>query len=136
MALFYTICRCKILDSHLQKVAENHLETKFIKLDVEKAPFLTKRLNVHVIPTMGLVRDGKTSGLIVGFAEFGNCDDFSTEMLEWRLGCGEMLKYAGDINTPPINKSSGSKKSFITTSEKKSVRGRRNDNSDSDSDFE
>lgn len=52
--------RCKILDSHLSTLAQKHLETRFIKLNVEKAPFLTQRLGIRVIPTMGLVKDGKT----------------------------------------------------------------------------
>ena len=52
--------RCKILDKHLSLIAQQHLETRFIKLDVEKAPFLTQRLGIRVIPTMGLIKDGKT----------------------------------------------------------------------------
>lgn len=33
--------RCKIVDKHLQILARKHIETKFCKINVEKAPFLT-----------------------------------------------------------------------------------------------
>ena len=33
--------RCEIVDMHMKKLAPLHLETKFVKLNVEKAPFLT-----------------------------------------------------------------------------------------------
>jgi len=51
------------LDKHLSLIAQQHLETRFIKLDVEKAPFLTQRLGIRVIPTMGIIKDGKTKVL-------------------------------------------------------------------------
>ena len=31
--------RCKIIDMHLSKIALNHGETSFVKLNAEKAPF-------------------------------------------------------------------------------------------------
>ena len=31
--------RCKIIDMHLQKIAMSHPETRFVRLDAEKAPF-------------------------------------------------------------------------------------------------
>lgn len=37
--------RCKIVDHHLKALCKKHLETKFCTLDVEKAPFLTGKLN-------------------------------------------------------------------------------------------
>lgn len=33
--------RCKIVDKHLEILARKHIETKFCKINVEKAPFLT-----------------------------------------------------------------------------------------------
>lgn len=38
--------RCKIMDMHLSKIAVNHGETKFVKLDAEKAPFFIKKLGI------------------------------------------------------------------------------------------
>lgn len=37
---------CKVMDQHLQVIARDHLETMFIKIDAEKAPFLTTKLKV------------------------------------------------------------------------------------------
>lgn len=85
--------RCNILDKHLTILAKKHLETKFLKLNVEKAPFLSERLRVKVIPTLALVKDGKTRDYVVGFTDLGNTDEFTTETLEWRLGCAEIINY-------------------------------------------
>ena len=35
---------------------------------------------------MIMVKDSITRGYIVGFTDLGNTDEFSTEMLAWRLG--------------------------------------------------
>lgn len=94
--------RCKILDKHLAILAKKHIETKFIKLNVEKAPFLTERLRIKVIPTMALVLDGKTKDFVVGFTDLGNTDEFSTEMLEWRLGCANIVNYRWHICSLPL----------------------------------
>ncbi|MBN3296773.1 thioredoxin domain-containing protein 9 isoform X2 [Amia ocellicauda] len=123
--------RCKIMDKHLTILAKKHLETKFIKLNVEKAPFLTERLRVKVIPTLALVKDGKTKDYVVGFTDLGNTDEFTTEILEWRLGCSEIINYSGNLMEPPIQ---GQKpKSKFTKVEKKTIRGRGYE-SDSDDD--
>lgn len=83
-------------------LAKKHIETKFIKLNVEKAPFLTERLRIKVIPTMALVLDGKTKDFVVGFTDLGNTDEFSTEMLEWRLGCANIVNYRWHICSLPL----------------------------------
>jgi len=130
-----TTFRCTILDSHLEKLAKQHLEARFIKLNVEKAPFLTQRLGIRVIPTMSIVKEGKTLGYIVGFTELGNCDDFSTEMLEWRLGHSGIIRYAGDLSNPPDNRKSGSAPTPAAVPGKKNtktIRGKDDDFSDSD----
>lgn len=91
----FVLCcfRCKILDKHLATLAKKHVETKFIKLNVEKAPFLTERLRIKIIPTLALLLDGKSKDYVVGFTDLGNTDEFSTEMLEWRLGCADVINY-------------------------------------------
>lgn len=123
--------RCKILDKHLAILAKKHVETKFIKLNVDKAPFLTERLRIKMIPTLALLTDGKTKDYVVGFTDLGNTDEFPTEMLEWRLGCADVINYSGNLMEPPtVNQRSGTK---FTKVEKKTIRGRGYD-SDSDSD--
>ncbi|XP_056145001.1 thioredoxin domain-containing protein 9 [Lampris incognitus] len=114
--------RCKILDKHLAILAKKHVETKFIKLNVEKAPFLTERLRIKVIPTLALLLDGKTKDYVVGFADLGNNDEFSTEVLEWRLGCADVINYSGNRMEPPTMTQKSSSK--FTKVEKKTIRGR------------
>jgi len=93
--------RCKILDKHLQILANKHIEARFIKINAEKAPFLTQRLKIKMMPTICLVRDAKTVDYIVGFTDLGNKDDFSTEVLEWRIATQKLINYSGDLTTPP-----------------------------------
>ncbi|MED6278431.1 Thioredoxin domain-containing protein 9 [Characodon lateralis] len=121
--------RCKVLDKHLAILAKKHVETKFIKLNAEKAPFLSERLRIKVIPTLALLLDGKTKDYVVGFTDLGNTDEFSTEMLEWRLGCADVINYSGNPMEPPTGtQKPGSK---FTKVEKKTIRGQGYD-SDSD----
>ena len=77
--------RCKILDKHFHILAKKHLETKFCKINAEKTPFLCDRLKIRVIPSVLMIKDQQTRGHLMGFTELGNTDEFSTEMLEWRL---------------------------------------------------
>jgi len=112
--------RCEIVDMHMKKLAPLHLETKFVKLNVEKAPFLTERLNIRVIPTILVSVGGTVRDRIVGFSTLGNVDDFSTEMMEWRLAQADGVDYAGDKTTPPAMQPP--KKSFLIQT-KKTIRG-------------
>ena len=89
-------CRCplpKIVDKHLGILAKKHLEAKFVKINAEKCPFLTERLRIKVIPTIMLVKDSKTRDYIVGFTDLGNHDEFSTEMMEWRIATAGVVEY-------------------------------------------
>ena len=38
---------------------------------------------------------------IVGFDQLGGHDNFSTAMLEWRLGISKVINYKGDLSEPP-----------------------------------
>ena len=64
--------RCKIVDKHLAILAKSHIETKFVKINAEKCPFLTERLRIKVIPTILCIKDAKTRDYIVGFTDLGN----------------------------------------------------------------
>lgn len=96
--------RCKIVDKHLRVLANKHIECRFVKVNVEKSPFLTERLRIKVIPSLALIKDSKTKDYIVGFTDLGNCDDFSTDMMEWRIAQSGAIEYSGDLLTPPDNK--------------------------------
>ncbi|XP_075148476.1 thioredoxin domain-containing protein 9 [Haematobia irritans] len=122
--------RCRIVDMHLKILAGKHIEAKFCKVNAEKSPFLTQRLRIKVIPTIALIKDSKTKDFIVGFTDLGNCDDFSTDMLEWRIAQSGAIDYKGDLMTPPDLK----KKTYINRP-KKVIRGGY-DSDDSDIDFD
>ncbi|XP_045622410.1 thioredoxin domain-containing protein 9 [Procambarus clarkii] len=125
--------RCKIVDKHLNILAKKHIETKFCKINAEKAPFLTERLSIRVLPTLCLVKNGKTKDYIVGFTDLGNTDEFSTEVLEWRIGRTDVIEYNGDLMCPPVSSGPGMK---MNVQKKKTIRGgRRGDSDDSDSDY-
>ncbi|XP_017118599.1 thioredoxin domain-containing protein 9 [Drosophila elegans] len=122
--------RCKIVDMHLKILAAKHVEAKFCKVNAEKTPFLTQRLRIKVIPTIALVKDSKTKDFIVGFTDLGNCDDFATEMLEWRIAHSGAIDYKGDLMQPPDVK----RKPFINRPHKTIRGGYDSDDSDIDLD--
>ncbi|TRY76289.1 hypothetical protein TCAL_13294 [Tigriopus californicus] len=127
--------RCKIFDKHLAILAHKHLETKFCKINAEKCPFLTSRLRIKVIPTLACIKDAKTQDYIVGFTDLGNTDEFSTDMLEWRLAQTEMISYSGDLMTPPDGGKSGKSKTTILGKPKvKTIRGSGRKDASSDED--
>ena len=97
--------RCKIVDKHLEILAKKHLETKFVKLSVDRAPFITERLHIKTLPTLVLMIDNIVKDKIIGFTDLGNHDEFTTEVLEWRLGCGGVIDYKGDLTSPPDEQS-------------------------------
>lgn len=122
--------RCRIVDKHLKILAPKHIETKFVKIDAEKAPFLTRRLNVRVIPTIILCKDSKTKDYIVGFDDLGGTDDFPTEMMEWRIAQADVINYSGDLLVPPVDTKKRSK--GIMFERKKAIRGQDDEDSDDD----
>lgn len=123
--------RCKIVDHHLKILAKSHLEAKFCKVNAENSPFLTQRLRIKVIPTIAIIKDSKTKDYIVGFTDLGNRDDFSTEMLEWRIAQSGAIEYNGDLLVPPEQ---ARKQKSILKQQKKKIRGTY-DSDDSDIDF-
>ena len=112
--------RCKIVDKHLELLALKHLETRFVKLSVDRAPFLCDRLKIRMLPTIACVIDAKTKDYIKGFDDLGGHDDFSTEMLEWRLGCTGVVDYSGNLLEPPDD--SKTRKKQVNYYGKKSIR--------------
>ena len=83
------------MDAHLDKLAQTHLESKFIKIDAEKNPYLVERLMIIIMPTIVLIKNGKTEHSIRGFDEFGGTDDFRTEDVAWALSQHGLLDYTG-----------------------------------------
>ena len=77
--------RCKIIGMHLKKIAPNHTETLFVKIDAERAPFFVNKLQIRTLPTIVCFEDGVAIDQIVGFEELGEEDDFPTMNLIRKL---------------------------------------------------
>lgn len=127
-----TNTRSPILDKHLKILAPKHLETKFVSLNAEKCPFLAERLHVKTIPTLVCIQNSIMIDKVVGFTSLGNRDDFTTEVLEWRLAQNQVIKYDGDLSVPPTHKEPKD-----TNNPKRSIRdGVFNNDSDDDLEIE
>ncbi|CAG8835795.1 16684_t:CDS:2, partial [Racocetra persica] len=77
--------RCQIMDKHLTTIAIRHFKTKFVKINVENAPFLVEKLAIQVLPCVISFIDGISVDRIIGFDDLGNTDSFTTAALELRL---------------------------------------------------
>ncbi|KAL2324251.1 hypothetical protein Fmac_023309 [Flemingia macrophylla] len=87
---------CKVMDKHLNLLAQQHIETRFVKLNAEKSPFLAEKLKIIVLPTLALIKNAKVDDYVVGFDELGGTDAFSTEELEERLAKAQVISYEGE----------------------------------------
>ena len=96
--------RCKIIDSHISQIAYSHPECKFISVNVEKAPFLIKKLQVQMLPTLIAFIEGKTIDRIVGFEELGGTDEFKTPVLTRRLAQSKVLVLKEDEEFKMVTK--------------------------------
>lgn len=92
-----TTWRCEIVDKHLTLLAPKHMETRFVKINAEKCPFLVERLNIVVMPTIIMCKNNETVDRVEGFDQLGGNDDFTTETLEKRLAFQQIIDYDGDI---------------------------------------
>ncbi|KAL8870678.1 MAG: hypothetical protein Q9174_003333 [Haloplaca sp. 1 TL-2023] len=107
--------RCGTMDGHLATLAPLHNETRFLRINVENAPFLVTKLKVQVLPCVIAFRKGVSVDRIIGFEGLGYSEDsFSTKDLEMRLlGSGtlvmEKLTHAPASGSWPANRSVGSK---------------------------
>ena len=84
--------RCSILDKHLESLAVKHFLTRFIKINVEKSPFCTSRLNIQTLPAVLSFIDGIVKDRVIGFDDLGNTDTFPTALLERRLAKTDVIK--------------------------------------------
>lgn len=88
--------RCQIVDAHFERLAPTHLEARFVKIDAEKSPYLVEKLGIILMPTIVLIKDGKTEHAIHGFDEFGGTDDFTTSDMAYVLARHNVLNYEND----------------------------------------
>lgn len=66
-------------------VIRTHLPTRFVKINAEKSPFFVGKLQIKVLPTIVLFKDGIAIDRIIGFEELGGSDEFPTSAMEKRL---------------------------------------------------
>jgi len=130
---------CEYVDKHLEILAKKHLETRFIKIDAEKCNFLVERLNIVVMPTIIMTKNGMTEDRIEGFDELGGTENFSTGLLEARLAKKGAIEYDGDVKErlkAKKERERGSKFSTASSSNRngKSIYGKTHKVYDSDSD--
>ncbi|KAF5727495.1 Thioredoxin domain-containing protein 9-like protein [Tripterygium wilfordii] len=102
---------CKVMDKHMSILAKQHMETRFVKIQAEKSPFLSERLKIIVLPTLALVRKGKVEDYVVGFDELGGTDEFSTEELEERLAKAQVIIFEGESSQSIVKSSAQTKRS-------------------------
>jgi len=99
---------CDVFHAHLIKLAPKHLETKFVKINVEgcdqgnggAASYLVEKLGIMVMPTLLIVKDRKVVHHIRGFDELGGTQDFSTAALEYVLGVHGGVALPEDAEIP------------------------------------
>ncbi|KAF2404693.1 thioredoxin-like protein [Trichodelitschia bisporula] len=77
--------RCGVIDRHLEALAPKHFDTRFLKVNVDNAPFLVTKLKVQVLPCVIAFVDAIGADRIIGFEGLGNGDNFTTKDLEARL---------------------------------------------------
>ena len=99
---------CDVFHSHLAKLARKHMETRFVKVNVQDcdhqgggASFLVGRLGIVVMPTLLIVKDRKAHHQIRGFDEMGGTEDFATNTLAFALGAHGAIDLADDEENPP-----------------------------------
>jgi len=80
--------KCVIMDSRLETLAQSVLSIKFVKLNVEKAPFIVERLKVSTLPCLVLFHNDVAVDRVLGFEEVGTADDVNLDLLQQRLERG------------------------------------------------
>ncbi|GAA5947114.1 hypothetical protein JCM3765_002163 [Sporobolomyces pararoseus] len=130
--------RCKIMDKHLERLAEKHTDTLFLKADVANVPFLVNKLAVKVLPCVIGFAEGNSKMKLVGFDELEGGDHFATKTLEiGMIHCGVLNKFPGSTNSqfPRLHLKQDEEGSSSSSSRAKLRSGTRNDK-DNDSDFD
>ncbi|CAK4074762.1 unnamed protein product [Aphanomyces euteiches] len=96
---FYNVTNayCPILDKHLTTLAETHLETKFCRMNAEKADYLVQKLGIWMIPCVALIKNKSVVHMLQGLDELGGTDQFSTHFLAYYLSTKDVLKF----DSPP-----------------------------------
>ncbi|KAH8598061.1 thioredoxin-like protein [Bisporella sp. PMI_857] len=91
--------RCGTMDVHLESLAKKHFDTRFLKMNVDNAPFLVTKLKVQVLPCVIAFVNGVSVDRIIGFEGLGYTQDtFTTQDLEARLLSSGVVQRAKAID--------------------------------------
>lgn len=86
-------------------LAPKHFDTRFLRINVEYAPFLVTKLKIQVLPCVLAFVDGVSTDRIIGFEGLGYSEDtFTTRDLETRLLATGVLDRAKTIGNEDIAK--------------------------------
>ena len=103
--------RCSIMDGHLEQLAPAHFDTRFLRINVENAPFLVTKLKVQVLPCVIAFKKSISVDRIIGFEGLRyNEDTFSTKDLEARLLKAGVLIREKSFNGQSMTKHFNSRK--------------------------
>lgn len=122
--------RCAIMDTHLTKLSAKYFETKFAKINVDKAKFFVEKLKIRILPAVIAFKNGVVCDRIIGFDDLGNTDSFPTVRLEKRLGLSGVIE-AQDLDEDEEDETPRNKTSSIFGTGSKS----READSDDDNDW-
>ena len=121
---------CNTVDLHLTRLSHTHLPTRFIKINAEKAPFFTAKLQVKMLPTIVLFKDGIAIDRVVGFDELGGTSEFETSVMERRLAKGGVILVKADGDAEEAKRRDGVKGSIRSNAAQRG--GGLNSDSDND----
>ena len=99
------------MDHHIAKLAPRHIETKFIKINAEKAPFFVNKLIIRTIPSLICFEDGVAREKILGFEGLSDCmppgkeDEWPTVVLARALADKKMLDPKNIVDDDAVTKS-------------------------------
>jgi len=100
---------CDVFHAHLESLAREHVETRFVKIDVGAAEeggggsgsaYLVEKMGIRVMPTLLIVKDRKAVHQMRGFDELGGVEDFSGAVLAYVLGCHGAIYKRDDEQVP------------------------------------
>lgn len=70
-----TFAKCQYMDHRLNELAQKHLTTAFLRVNVDRCPFLVSKLAIKVLPFVICYKEGQEVLRIVGFSKLGNNPD-------------------------------------------------------------
>ena len=120
------------MDKHMAILAKKHVEAKFLKINAEKCPYVCEKLRIWCLPSVVLVKEGKTNYTMVGFNDMGCEDDFETNEMAYVLGKYDIIKYKGPDPEDKEQIPRGGKRRGLDRQQKSSFRQREDSDSDLD----